>query len=69
MYGNLVISLSMMKWCPPKGRELAPVCDDHLLALAYTPWRTSGYPSSKEINEASFAGWYAKMVNVTAIVP
>ena len=34
------------------------------LDLRYTPWRASGDPSSKEINEASFIGWYHKMLEV-----
>ena len=35
IFGYLVIPLAMLKWCPPEGRDLAPILDDELLTYAY----------------------------------
>lgn len=36
--------------------------DDQPLALIYEPWRASGDPNNKEINEATFTEWYGLML-------
>jgi len=69
IYGYLIVSLAMMKWCNPEVRELALVTKDHPLALRYSPWRTSGDPNNKEINKASLTSWYDKMLAATKFIP
>lgn len=64
IYGYIVVSLAMWKWCPLEGWELDPITKYQPLTFRYTPKRTSGDPSSKEINVAPFIGWYKKMLEV-----
>lgn len=39
-----------------------PIVEGQLLALWYEPWRASGDPSSKEINQVAFKEWYEMML-------
>lgn len=50
IYRYLLVALAMWKWFPPKGLGLATIIKYQYLILRYTPWRTLGDPSSKEIN-------------------
>jgi len=54
--------LAMWKWRPPKERELATIIEGQSLALLYDPWRASGDPNTKEINEIAFKDWYEQML-------
>jgi len=69
IYGYLVVSLTMMKWFPPKGREITPVAEDQPLSLKHLPRWTSRDLTNKEINEGSFTGWYQKMLVFTKVRP
>jgi len=64
IYGYIVVTLAMWKWFPLEGWELSLIEEDLPLALRYTPWQTSGEPRRKEINEASFIGWYKNMMEL-----
>lgn len=37
IYGYLVVSIAMMKWCTLEGRDPTKVLDDESLTLAYAP--------------------------------
>jgi len=63
VFEYLVMTLAMWKWRPPPERQMATIAEDQPIALRYEPWRASGDPNVKEINEATFRGWYAQMVD------
>lgn len=66
IYSYLVMAFSMWKWTHPGIRQLAEITHDQPMALKFTPWRVSGDPSTKEVNEEAFSFWYKQMVDVVA---
>lgn len=62
MFGYILMSLAMWKWKPLKERELATIVEGQPLELCYEPWRASGDPNTKEINEIAFKDWCEQML-------
>jgi len=60
IFGYILMTLAMWKWRP--GMEIIQIRDDQPIGLRYDPWRASGDPNNKEINEATFVEWYGLML-------
>lgn len=45
-----------------KEREMSNLVEGQLITLHYEPWRSSGDPNIKEINEMTFKDWYELML-------
>lgn len=63
VFGYILILLEMLKWRPPKEREMATIFEGQPIALCYGPWRASGESSTKEINEITLRDWYEQMIS------
>lgn len=62
MFGYILMSLEMWKWRPPMERETVRINEGQPISLHFDPWRVSGDPSTKEINDITFKDWYEQML-------
>jgi len=63
VFGYLLMAIAMWKWRPPLERQMETITKDHPIALRYKPWKASGDPNTKEINEKAFKSWYEQMLD------
>jgi len=62
LFGYILMSLAMWKWRLPREREMMNFGEGQPIALHYKPWRASGDPITKDINEMTFRDWYELML-------
>ena len=64
IYVYLIIAFAMWKWTHPRVRQLAKIMSDQPMEMNFTPWKISGDPHTKEVNEEAFTYWYMQMVDI-----
>lgn len=60
------MEFAMWKWTHPGVRQLVEITNDQPMEMKFTPWRISGDPNTKDVNEEAFSFWDRQMVDVVA---
>jgi len=54
IYGYLVVTMEIMKWCTPKGHVLTDILDGEAIALSFDPWKAHSNSTNISFNEKYF---------------
>lgn len=54
IYGYIITEFAMWKWTYMGVRQLVEIINNQPMVMNFTPWKISGDPSTKLVNEEAF---------------